>query len=94
MDHGCRRYGGRDGRSARSGERQAAPSSMTTHLHQPQDQAYVPLKLESDKDGLPRSTGHGAKVGLLRAQSPWLRKDGVCIGIFQENSVRRGCPCN
>ena len=26
-------------------------------------------------------------VGLLRAQSPWLRKDGVCIAILEDKSV-------
>ena len=27
------------------------------------------------------------KVGLLKAQSPWLRKNGVCIAVFEDKSV-------
>ena len=36
-------------------------------------------------DGMPE----GSRVGWLKAQSPWLRKDGVCIAVFEENSVSR-----
>lgn len=28
-------------------------------------------------------------VGLLKAQSPWLRKDGVCIAVLEDKSVSR-----
>ena len=34
-------------------------------------------------------------VGLLKAQSPWLRKDGVCIAVLEDKSVScliKGCP--
>ena len=31
---------------------------------------------------------HGRpNVGLLKAQSPWLRKDGVCIAVLEDKSV-------
>ena len=33
------------------------------------------------------SEDRDTSIGMFRAQSPWLRKDGVCIAMFQENSV-------
>ena len=35
-----------------------------------------------------------SSVGLMKAQSPWLRKDGVYLGVFLQNSVSRQTDCN
>lgn len=48
------------------------------------------MKSPSMMTGRPNpSSGVSARpnVGLLKAQSPWLRKDGICIAVFEDSSV-------
>ena len=63
----------------------------------PNLEGFSPVKFEPREEGVPQpakeqrlrpSQGAEPNVGLLRAQSPWLRKDGVCIALFPEKSVR------
>lgn len=71
---------------------EAPPPATPPHPPPPPAPTVVPLKSLSPKEEslptAPQNSGTTApSVGLLQPRSPWLRKDGVCIAVFQDNSV-------
>ena len=51
---------------------------------------WVPVLSQSSRFMATQMSSAGSatsSVGLLKAHSPWLRKDGVYLGVFLQNSV-------
>ena len=66
---------------------QATVMQATSSLARPL-QSAAPVSSAQPKSSARKATSC-TNIGLLRAQSPWLRKEDIRIALFKENSVRK-----
>ena len=62
------------------------PSGSSSKMTAPVGQEIKSSAMSTNQPGT-NTVQARPNVGLLKAQSPWLRKDGVCIAVFEDESV-------